>query len=279
MDRKQRVIFKDDTVISDLSASLNDYSAGNATVAIVAADDAIYIGSELPFNHKFIQVATPNSIASTISAHIWNGSDWSQVADLVDQTAVGGKTLAQSGKISFTPNRDIAGWVCEYDSARVEGLETTKIYDLYWLRLTFSADLSATTALAYVGNLFNTDASLYLQYPDLNSAAILAAFGNSTTWIKQSLTAAEIIVQDLRNAKVLIRRDQIMDDTLLTIAGVHKTAQLIYMGLGNGHTTQRDYAERLYKASRDVRFQEIDRRAMGIATQTDKNFEQGYLYR
>ncbi len=47
-------------------------------------------------------VGTANTSASTVTAYVWNGTALSAVAGISDGTSVGGKTLAQTGTISFT---------------------------------------------------------------------------------------------------------------------------------------------------------------------------------
>jgi hypothetical protein len=280
LDRKQRIIWNDSGTLRDLSALLNDYRSGVAVIPFIAATDAIYIGAEMPFNHKYFDVSVSNALASAISIEIWNGTAWVPVVDLIDETASAGKSMAQSGKVSFAPDLDEANWQREQDSKRVIGLETTRITDLYWARVKFSANLTATFALKYVGHLFSDDGALFSQYPDLDNADLLTSFQTGKTdWKEQALTAAEIIVQDLRRKNVVMRREQIMDDTLFIQASVNKTAAIIYGGLGNGFTDSRVEAQKQYDITSNIKFYEVDRSAQGRATDCDKRAGTGFLYR
>lgn len=280
LDRKQRIIWNNSGTLRDLSAQLNDYRSGSAVIPFIAATDAIYIGAEMPFNHKYFDVSVANALASTISVEIWNGSAWVPVVDLIDETAAAGASMAVSGKVSFAPDPDLAGWAKEDDSKRVIGLETTRIAYLYWARIKFSANLTPAFALKYVGHLFSDDSALFSQYPDLNNAQLLAAFQTGKTdWKEQSLTAAEIIVQDLRRRNIVMRREQVMDDTLFIQASVNKTATIIYGGLGNGFTDSRVEAQKQYDITSNIKFYEVDRTAQGRATECDKRAQTGFLYR
>jgi hypothetical protein len=280
LDRKQRIIWDDGGTLRDLSALLNDYRTGTAVIPFKVATDAIYIGAEMPFNHKYFAVEVANAIDATISISLWNGSEFVPVVDLIDETADGAASMAVSGKVSFAPDLDKANWMKEQDSRRVTGLETTRIYDLYWAKIEFSAALTAEFALRYIGHLFSDDGALFGQYPDLNNAQLMTAFkAGKTDWTEQALTAAEILVQDLRRRNIIMRREQIMDDTLFNQASVHKTAVIIYSGLGNGFVDSRVESQKQYDVTSNIRFPEVDRCAQGRATEIDKHQGTRYLYR
>ena len=93
----QRVILSDNGTTSDLSRSVGDLFSQNSTLAIVAAEDAIYLGSDQPFNHRYIKVSTANTSTASVSVSIWTGSAFTAAVDVIDFTSVGGKTLAASG--------------------------------------------------------------------------------------------------------------------------------------------------------------------------------------
>ena len=104
------VVEKDDTVYTDKTAAARS-AAGSTTgdVLEVAADDALYVGHSSPFARIQVDLSTVAAGKSTLVVKYWNGTNWtSEVADLVDGTAVGGHALAQDGAISFTPPSDWA---------------------------------------------------------------------------------------------------------------------------------------------------------------------------
>lgn len=286
MDRKQRVIWDDNGTLVDCSPELNGFRSLSKALSIVAAQDKLYIGAELPFNHKYFDVATASTIDSVMTAQIWDGSTWRAVVDLKDETqATGGKTLSGSGLVSWAVDLQQSGWTRVFDtgaeSASTFGVLTgLRIFNLYWMRITFSGATAAT--LNYVGERFSSDLDLTGLYPDLGQSALKTAFGagaSKTDWNEQAFAAAEAIVAHLRRENILIRREQIMDTSLFNEASIHKTAAIIYRGMGNGHATQRDLAEQEYKRALPTKYPEVDKDASGHASACEKTSNTTWLTR
>lgn len=61
-----------------------------------------YLGSILPIKGFKATVNTANTQTSTMEVSYWNGSGWAAVSSLVDGTSTGGKSLAQTGTVTFT---------------------------------------------------------------------------------------------------------------------------------------------------------------------------------
>ncbi len=247
MLHQNRVIFSDNGVLSDLSSPQSDVFAGNSTLAVKAAQDALYIGSDLPFNHRFLKVSTANDVASVMSVSLWDGSAWVPALDVIDGSSVAGVTLAQSGILSWVPDRDESWNKEDTTYGIVTGLTTLKIYDLYWAKIVFSANLKATTALAYVGQRFSSDAQLAGRYPDLADSTTISNFtSGKTAWDEQHVLAAEEIVRDLRKQNTIWSKNQVLDWEVFADAAVQKTAQIIYTAQGEAYAEQRDEARREY---------------------------------
>jgi hypothetical protein len=243
-----RVIFSDNGTLRDLSAALNDLFASNETLDVVAAQDKLYFGSDLPFNHRHIQVSTANDQAATISEiAIWNGSEWVPAVDVIDRTKVNGVTLAQSGIVSWVTDRN-EGWTKEDTTEDIAALASAKVYDLYWVRVTFSANLKTTTALSYVGHKFSNDAQLAGYYPDLNRQAVKTAFSSAskTTWDDQHVLAAEEIIRDLRVLDIIKSPAQIANWEIFQEASVHKVAEIIVTAFGEKYEENRKLARERY---------------------------------
>jgi hypothetical protein len=260
----QRIIHDNNATLIDLSVALNDITTGNATIDIVAAQDKLYIGSDLPFNHRHFQVAVANTAVAAIGTiEIWNGNEWVAAVDVVDQTSVAGKTMAQSGIVSWTVARN-ASWGREDTTEDIPTLATLKIYDFYWSRLTFSANLSATTALSYVGHRFANDDNLSPMYPELMRAEILDAFKTGKTdWNEQHLLAAEEIIQDIRQKKIAWNRNQILDWGQFNLAGIHRVAVLIMRAFGDDYRDNRAAAFQDYHKAMNLKVFTIDRNEDG----------------
>lgn len=260
MDRKQRVLWDSAGTIFDVSADLNDFRRGSYVLPIASATDALYIGTELPFNHKFFDVSVPNAEESAITVELWNGTEWKTAIDLRDGTSLAAKTFAQDGTISFVPDPDFSNWHCEDDSTDIPDLASgPRIVDLYWAKISFSADLTSTCALSYVGDVFSDDDDLDDYYPDLAKQNLKTAFATGkTNWQAQAFAAGEEIVRDLKRQAVLRRREQIMDTTLLTIPSIHKTASIIYGGLGASYREAAALAQEKYVKTLDLGAFEVD---------------------
>jgi len=99
-----------------------------------AADVLFICCPTVPSGIKFT-VGTANDVTATMSIEYWNGA--STALSITDNTAVAGKTLAQTGTVTWTPVTDAA---------------TYAIYGVcgYWLKVTVSAPLNATTAVSAV---------------------------------------------------------------------------------------------------------------------------------
>ena len=145
-----RIIFDDNGTLKDLSVSLEKFTEAIEVVGIVGADDALYLGSNLPFNHRYLYFSTPNDEACVIaSIAVWDGKEFLNAVDVIDETESGGKTFAQSGKISWTPSKH-EGWAREdtnNNGHEITGLSTLTIYDLYWLKITFTGTMNVATAI------------------------------------------------------------------------------------------------------------------------------------
>jgi hypothetical protein len=85
------------TDASDLATLIRD--AGNVIWLL--------IGSLRPLQAIKFYVQTPNGAASTSSVEYWDGSAWAALA-IIDGTAVGGVTLAQTGSMGFTSTQALA---------------------------------------------------------------------------------------------------------------------------------------------------------------------------
>jgi hypothetical protein len=282
LNRTQRVIWADGATLRDISAAVNDYRRASQVVDIVAADDKLYIGSELPFNHKYFDISSANAVTSSVTVHTWSGSEWVAAVDVVDETKASGgtATLAQSGIISWSLDIDRMAWGCHRDSNTIPALAGTRVFNLYWVRFTFSANLTGTTALRYIGQRFSDDDDLDDLYPALASSTLKAQFqAGKTDWKDQSFAAAEAIERDLRAKNILVRRDQVLRPELFTDASIHKTAEIIYGGLGSNWAERRKEAAEAYTRALPTKFPEIDANQNGAVDISERTITTGFMSR
>ncbi len=83
-----------------------------------------------------------NTNASVMTVEYWNGEEYTAVVGLHDGTASGGKTLAQTGTVSWDP-----------PAAGQEKVKNEYGMKLYYCRITVSANLSATVLVDLVGGI------------------------------------------------------------------------------------------------------------------------------
>lgn len=241
-----RILFSDNGVLSDASRDLNDLYAGAKVIPVVAAEDKLFLGSEAKFNHRYFQVSVVNDVASVMSVDLWTGSEWVPALDVIDGTSNSGVCLAQPGILQWTKDRN-KSWAKQSKSEDVTGLTGTKIYDMYWARISFSANLKATTALSYVGHRFANDLHLGGMYPDLVRSTVLTAFkAAKVDWNEQHVVAAEEMIADLRKDKLLWSGSQVLDWEKFNIPAVHKVAEIIMRAFGDDFADRREEAKEDY---------------------------------
>jgi len=272
----RRIIYSDNGVLTDLSSVLSDYKRGTSSIQMVAAEDALYIGSKLPFNNIYFKVDSGNTSVSALSIEHWDGKAFNDVVEVIDETIVSGKTLAQSGYISWTPSKN-HNYQMD-DTINVTGLGANiTIYDSYWTKFTVSADFTSAAVLSWAGNLFSNDDDLGAEYPDLVSTDKIAAIATGKTdYQEQAVRAADILVNDLIQQGDIMYPDQILDRKDLRLASVQKVAEIVFRIFGEDYDKDRinamgEYHSRLKKSfakvdkNKDAREQPIERRpAFGV---------------
>lgn len=241
----------------DLSAGLNDYLNGIEVLPLTTAD-ALYLGSQFRFNHRFIELGVANMAAAQIKVSLWNGNAWIPAVDVVDLTEVSGHTLAVSGLLSFVPDRENT-WIKEEKSEKVSGLSGTKIYDLYWVKIEVTGPISLTTSIKFIGHKFSDDAQLEGEYPELMRPEMIDAFrSGKTDWKDQAFSAAEYIIQDLKEMGIVTSKDQILDSTTFKKASIHKVAEIIFRAFGKDYAEQMKAAMAAYGKSLNVKQFSVD---------------------
>lgn len=251
--RLSRVIYSDNTVISDFTNNLHNYRSGNSSMSFVASEDYLYIGNVAPFNHFYLKLATANTASTEMTLEYWGGSGWQTVAELTDGT----DGLKQDGFVEFVPDRN-SGWTRQDSDDGVTGLESLTIYNRYWTRIRFSNDLDAPTVLQWLGQKFSDDEDLNAEYPDLIRTNVKTAFETGKTdWEEQHIKAAEIVTQDLIRKNVIYTKNQILERDTYRLASSSLVAYIIYNTFGDDFVDQakaakNEYKERMSKSVYDV---------------------------
>jgi hypothetical protein len=183
----------------------------------IQTTDSFYIGYQKKFTTRFFQIGTANATASVVSVTYWDGTDWTAVDDLIDQTSLSGVAFAQSGFISWINKND---W-------QVKSLTGTDAdLELYWVKITVSVNLHASTTLQSVINLFSDDSLLRVYYLELVTDTRYLP-DSRTNFIEQHLAAKDLVVLRLQQMKAIQDENQVVDINEVCIAAVHACAYII----------------------------------------------------
>lgn len=274
-----RILYSNNGVITDYSRELTKYATGTATIAgFIAAEDYFYLGARVPFNHFYFKLTTPNLVPTTLTLQYWDGRTWIDMYEAVDET----KGFTQSGFIYFVPKKD-NGWYRESTKDKGEeitGLTGINIYDLFWMRIKSSADLTPSIVISWVGQKFSDDTDLGDEFPDLLDTDMLSAFGaGKTSWEAQHVKAAELLTQDLIKAEIINHKEQILVKEEFCLASVQKVAELIYNGMGDDYLDQKVSAQAEYKSRLNKSIYRVDTNESAILDIKEDAARSGFLSR
>lgn len=277
--RMTRVIYSDDGTLTDLSTDLSNFHSGTYTFSdFVAAEDYIYIGNIVPFNHFYLKMDTASIASTTMTVEYWSGNSWQEVVELIDETS----GLTQDGFVTFVPDRDY-NWVnanTNGSGQTVTGLTSVTIYDKYWIRISFNNDLTDDSIISWIGQKFSNDDDLGSEYPDLTRSTVLTAFeSGKTTWEEQHIRAAEIIVKDLIAKQIIFAKGQILERNSFMLPSISKTAEIIFNAFGDDYLDQKKAAYNEYNARMQKSIYDIDSNLDGELTTGEMSTRQGFLSR
>lgn len=266
-----RIFLKDNTQLFDLSMrAQNDLSI---PFEFVAAEDALYIAQDLPFNNLFFEIDTPNTVESALSIEIWEGKEWVTAKNIMDGTATqnipiqtNAVPLAQDGVIQFIPDRDDT-WAQVPDTTEENNFDLIsdiEIYEKYWLRIKYATNLSAGTSIKKIGYAFCEDRQLTTIDPEIDNYLSSWASGK-TDWAEQILLASEHVIIDLKSRGLIVHPGQILRFEDVSLATAYRTLAIIYNKLGPGFEFQRDNALAQYESLSSIQRFTFDKHPDGIA--------------
>jgi hypothetical protein len=274
----KRIFYSDNGILKDFSVNLNKYDEVESEFHYIAGEDYVYIGSRLPFNSLYFKVVHKNNVTANMYVEVFDGSKWEFVNELIDETSA----FKRSGYITFTPDRD-TGWSMEDTSDGtdlVPGLESVKIYDKYWLRISFDEDLSNHVCLSWVGHIFADDADLGSEYPDLIKTSVRHAFKQAKqNWEEQLVRASEIVIEDLMINRVIIDSSQILDRYDYRSATIQKAAEIIFNAFGDDYIDQKQRAREEYQRRLSNPTKKIDTNRNAVEDPAETLHQQGWLSR
>ena len=257
----QRVLWNRQGTLADYTPILNDYQ-GSSLVFDYTVGDYLYIGTWYPFNHRHFEINVANTSQANITIEYWNGQAWEQAVDIIDFTS----DLGVSNSIRWVTDDDEQTWNIEEDTSEdIPELSSVRIYDKYWLRISWDANLDATTELLHVGFKYSDDVDLYSRYPDLNNQQFRDNYlpdqprGTKLDWNEQHFIGSNEVIKEMKRRRIIKSQDMILDFELLRDAAVHKVAELIYATLGEAYIESRKTAREYFQEALNTSLQPIDK--------------------
>jgi len=127
----------DEYRVSDVVRHTESFEVSTEAYSDSSTAIYLYVGSVMPLQEFKFYIGTVNTSASSMSVYYWDGSSWTSVDNLSDGTASGGKSLAQTGSVTFDTTVSIAK--LKYINGIV----------LYWYKVVVDK-ISANTSITYV---------------------------------------------------------------------------------------------------------------------------------
>jgi hypothetical protein len=272
-----RFIYDFNGTLTDITKKIESYKTGSHTFSYDTPDH-IYIGNDLPFNNLFFKLSTPNVVTTTMKIQYWDGSGWHNAAEIIDET----ESFKQTGFVTFTPDRN-KKWISESTNENgqsIPALSSFKIYDLYWLRVSFNDTLTASVVLSWIGNVFSDDYDLYAEFPIFNNANMKSVFETGkTSWEEQHVKAGSVLVKDLIAKNVIKGSGNILKKEDFVLASVSKCAQIIFIAMGDDYTDDALAAKSEYKERLDNGQYAVDTNDDAILDVKEKFNRVGFMTR
>lgn len=257
-----RVIHSDNGTLTDLTLAAQN--SDTLAIPLVAATDYLYIGQHYPFNNVFFDVNTANTNAAIWDIEVWTGSAFTNVADILDETAQSGVPWSRSGVIQFSPS-DNSTWKLADDTSEdlVTGISTLTIYNMYWMRMTPSASLSAGTIINRLGYRFANTQQLNSIDPDL-SQYLTSWESGKTDWDEQIQLGSQYVIADMKSRGIILHPGQALRIDEISLPTAYRTLALIYSMLGPDFEFRRAHAVETYKELMSVQRFTIDKNSDGV---------------
>ncbi len=196
---------------SEETQSTHDPTTGTVAFVMTSAQ-FLYVGWFGRFQARHFAMGTANTNSTNMTVEYWDGTSWSEVKDLVDET----NGFQQDGFVSWI-NQD------DWKTTTVTPIDDT---ELFYVRFSVSADLSAGTTLGSVLNLYSNDSLLRRHYPELVSDSRYLPPGR-TDFLEQHLAAKDKVVLKLKQRRVIDDESQIIDINEVSTAAMYAAVKVI----------------------------------------------------
>lgn len=216
-----------------------------------------YIGSANKFAARYLQLAVVNTVPTVITLQYWDGSTWNNVGDPIDQTL----GLTRNGFLSWVNQND-------WRKTAIAGVPE----ELFWIRMSVSASLSAGTILSSVLNLYCDDTLVRKYYPDLISDTRYLPEGR-TDFLEQYEAARDYVLLRLKQDKIIDDESQVIDPNEVCVAAVHAFAHMLLAPITDPEVDRRAVnAERAMNHELNRVRLSLDLDKSGIIEPDEKNY-------
>lgn len=269
MINQLQVLLRDNiSSLVDLTYKVTDIDDSGVTLSLDSSKE-LFIGTTFPFLSIYLGLGATNvnTVDSVMTPSVWNGSEFIDFPRVEDGTSDTGVTLANSGIIRFvskdtiTPSRG--------NSRDVDGIQVDGWYDYYWTRLKFDATLDDVD-LKFIGVLFvESDEELYRFYPilrDQKYRTIFAGNSSKTTWLDERIIASDLICSELIKRGRVNSPFQFIDPRTIKEAAIHRTAELIFRGLGGNRKDDVEIARKSFITALEVKLGTISYKPNNLNT-------------
>jgi len=240
---------------SDETTSNTSKVASDPQAFVLLAADSFYVGYNGRFAARYFDLSTVNASPSTVSVSYWDGSQYSAVSDLIDQT----DGFTKSGFISWENSTN-------WSSKEQSGVDKS----LYWIRIKVSADLDAGTELQSCVNLFSTNELLQSYYSILVQDTRWLPEGE-TSFIKKHVAAKDLVVNRLKERRLIQKESDIIDLNAVSVAATHACAYLILQETAISEDIQqiRDWAYKNFEDEIDQLKLNVDKDQDGVVDDSE----------
>ncbi len=231
------------TILETTETTSETQSLSSDALAFVLTDaQKFYVGFQGRFASRHFAMGTANTNAATLTVKYWDGTAFTAVEDLLDQT----DGMTKSGFISW---QNVQDWVT---------VEQTPVDDvaLYWIEITTDTTFSVGTTLQSVITLFSDDEMLRIFYPELiNDATYLPA--GRTDFLEQHNAARIKVLRRLKQRNKIQDDEQIIDVNEVAEASVHCAAWMILNPIARSESDQELRDEAFENFEREIRESDI----------------------
>lgn len=141
------VLHSDNGYFIDYKNQALDFSRDNFSVTLTKDEDYIYVGFYKPINSIYVDMTTPNTASGTASFDYWNGTGFTTLDGLYDET----DSFRRNGFVTWRRNQSL------------EVKTTVNSIEAFWYRIKLSATTSEISFRA-INILFSDDQALKLKF-------------------------------------------------------------------------------------------------------------------